>query len=251
MRRVLGKNLIRAFLLIVSGLSIGSGSAAAGFLSAGVDSCAKPLAVPDRFNDVDGNTAWTDMTDFYDPGITGYSAPGDVGLQLSIYAGAPPAVAPGQYFLVNFPPLDQGTPLTGETWFREWMSGCAPYPVAIEESLQIEPGNLLNTLVAMVDSLIDSDSTAVWDGGAQSVVGSEYEASPRILTFPFYDPSIEITSGRSHVLVRKIVRFFLESRGPGSRITGRIVDVISSGDTPVQPATWGRLKNLYRTKGSN
>jgi hypothetical protein len=242
--------VVRMVLCVLLATFLGAGTASGGFLAAGVDSCAKPLAIPDRFDDIDENSAWTDDTDYYDLTLTGYRAPGDIGLQLNLHAGSPPALVPGQYLIANYPPLDQGTPLTGGTWFREWMSGCTPYPVTIEDSLQIEPGNLVSIVAEEVDSLIASDSTAVWDEGSNTIMGSAFEVSPRLVALPFHDPRGQISSGRYVVLVRKVVLFFIESREPGNLITGRIVNVISSDGTPVRPASWGRIKTLYRTEGS-
>ena len=131
------------------------------------------------------------------------------------------------------------------------MSGCSPYPVAIGDSLQIEPGNLASIVAAEVDSLIASDSTAVWDEGSNTVAESAFEVSPRLVALPFHDPRAKISSGQYVVVIRKIVFFFIESRGPGTMITGRFLDVIESDGTPVHPATWGRLKTLYGSRGSH
>jgi len=58
-----------------------SAIAAARFFDVCEADCIKPWAIPDRWDDVNGNGA-LEPGELYDPDITGYSAPGDVGASI-------------------------------------------------------------------------------------------------------------------------------------------------------------------------
>ena len=89
--------------------------------------CAKPIAFVDRWVDTNGNSLY-DENEPYDPMLTGYQAPADVGLQLTLRLASPAVVlALGICYAVNLPPLGHETaPFTGGAWFNTWVSECAP-----------------------------------------------------------------------------------------------------------------------------
>ena len=155
--------------------------------------CLKPWAIPDRWNDANGDGVLDD-DEVYDPDGTGYVAPNDVGAQIVLKVGNPHAtVAPGIFYPVNYPPLDNEEgmkPLTGGAWYREWISECEPYMIAEGDRLQLEPGNMVGPTMHGMEELIALDPGARWDAGSQSIVNSAFGASPRIGLVPFFDPTI-------------------------------------------------------------
>jgi hypothetical protein len=192
--------------------------------------CLKPWAVPDRWEDADSNGVY-DTGEYYDPVVTGYNEPGDVGTTIVLKVGNPQvAIASGVFFPVNFPPLgSEESPLTGGAWYEYWMGECEPHTVEPGDSLQIEPGNMVGPTVQGIDALIALDPNAYWDPVSQTIAGSDYGLSPRIGLVPFFDPSQPPGSGRDWVVVSKIGAFFIESTGPGSQVNARFIKVTTQG----------------------
>jgi hypothetical protein len=90
--------------------------------------CTKPLTLPDRWDDEDGNAQY-DVDEAYDAYVTGFEAPDDVGSPLVLHAASVPGpIAMGHYYPVSLPPMGdpEQPPLTGNNWFRTWMSECGP-----------------------------------------------------------------------------------------------------------------------------
>ena len=198
--------------------------------------CLKPWAIPDRWAD-DGNGVY-DPGELYDPDATGYSAPQDVGATIVLKVGNPQqSIAPGQFYPVNYPPLDHPTesPYTGGDWYREWIAECNPFSVGIGDRLQLEPGNMVGPTNQGVDDLIALDPGAYWDSTTQSIAGSAHGRSPRIALVPFFDPTMPPESGRNWVTITKVGAFFIEGTGPGGNILGRFIQVT----VPGQPCAGG------------
>jgi len=195
--------------------------------------CMKPWAIPDRWNDADGDGEW-DEGEVYDPDATGYVAPGDVGATIVLKVGNPQqAITPGIFFPVDFPPLnnpDGDSPLTGGNWYEQWIAGCAPFAIGIGDHLQLEPGNMVGPTTQGMDDLVAQDPGAYWDGASNSIKGSAYGVSPRISLVPFFDPTLPPASGRKYVTVSKIGAFFIESVGPGSQVLGRFIQITTQGN---------------------
>ena len=98
-----------------------------------------------------------------------------------------------------------------------------------------------STLSAFVN-FIAQDPTAYWDGAN---VISPFPVSPRVVTLLAYDPNYPPGSGRSNVVLAKLLSLFVESLGPGSQINLRILDA-ATDPVPTDPSTWGGLKRRYR-----
>lgn len=192
--------------------------------------CVKPWSIPDRFEDKDNSGDWS-PGDFYDPLITGYLPPGDVGTQLTIHFGQPPGVVPGQYFSIDLPPLGQEqAPYTGGDPYREWIATCCPYAVGVGDSVQLEPGRMSGPTAQGIQNLIDQDPTAYWDPVSKTVMGSAFGMSPRIALVPFYDPSYPPDSGRNYVRITKVGAFFMDSVDNQGAITGYFMKVAVPGE---------------------
>ncbi|HEX6791765.1 MAG TPA: pilus assembly protein TadG-related protein [Candidatus Krumholzibacteria bacterium] len=194
-------------------------------------SCIKPWAIPDRFNDANENGA-ADPGE-YDPVTTGYSVPGDVGVSVVLKVGTPQdAMAPGQFYPIDLPPLDCGCgvdPETGGDQYRWNIANCNRFTVGPGDRLQLEPGNKVGPTRQGMQELIDADPGAYWSSGDQTVKGSNFGLSPRIALVPFFDPTSPPESGRNWVRVVKVGAFFLESVGPGSQVQGRFMKVTVQG----------------------
>ncbi len=195
-------------------------------------SCIKPWAIPDRWNDINGNGRM-DAGEIYDPDGTGYLAPGDVGARVVLKVGNPQqAMASGQFYPIDLPPLDCNcgeNPQTGGAQYRWNIANCNPYTVAPGDRLQLEPGNMVGPTRQGMQELIDADPGAYWDSSEKTVKGSRYGKSPRIALVPFFDPTLPPTSGRNWVRVVKLGAFFLESVGPGSEVNGRFISLTAAG----------------------
>ena len=188
--------------------------------------CMKPWAIPDRWNDVNGNNQM-DAGEPYDPITTGYQAPGDVGNTIVLKVGNPQqAIASGQFFPIDLPPLDCNcgvSPIPGGSEYRWNIANCNPYTVGPGDRLQTEPGNMVGPTKQGVQALIDQDPSAYWDTSEQTIKGSAFGKSPRIILVPFFDPTSPPTSGRNWVRVTKIGAFFLEGVQGNGDVTGRFI----------------------------
>ena len=206
--------------------------------------CAKPMAIPDRWEErsVPPNTTFDPGTDVYDPVLTGYGS-AHAGEQLSIHFAAPNMpVSPGSYTPVDFPPLNRGNPLTGEDPYRLWLMTCSPFLLFSGDSLIIENAPVSDSTLSAFVSFITQDPTAYWDGAN---VISPFPVSPRVVTLLAYDPNYPPRSGRSNVILAKLLSVFVESVGPSSQINLRILDA-TADPVPTGPSTWGGLKRRYR-----
>ena len=193
--------------------------------------CLRPWAIPDRWADADGDGAYDDG-ELYDPQGTGYTAPLDVGTSIVLKVGNPQqSIASGQFFPVNYPPLDHPTqnPLTGGDWYREWMAECEPFTVGPGDRLQLEPGNMVGPTSQGVDDIVASDPGASWDAGSQTIVNSGYGLSPRVVLVPFFDPTQPPASGRNWVTVSKIGAFFVEGVSSNGNVMARFIQVTVPG----------------------
>jgi len=198
-------------------------------------SCIKPWAIPDRWREqsVPANTSFDPGTDFYDPVATGYIAPGDVGLRITLKQGSPQsATAPGQFNPIDFPPINKGNPVSGANQYNFWIANCCPFIIAPGDTCVTENGNMVGPTNQGVRDLIAMDPNAYWDG-TKVVTGdpANYAVSPRVVLVPFYDPQYQPGSGKTQVIISKIGAFFIEglAPGPGADVVGRFVQVTAPG----------------------
>ena len=195
--------------------------------------CIKPWAIPDRWDDVNGNGTM-EVGETYDPDVTGYQAPGDVGASVILKVGNPQqTMASGQFYPINLPPLDCDCgedPETGGAQYRWNIANCNRFTVETGDRLQLEPGNMVGPTRQGMEELINADPAAYWSDSENTVKGSGFGLSPRIALVPFFDPTIPPNSGRNWVRVVKIGAFFLESVGPGSEVRGRFIKVTIAGE---------------------
>ena len=221
-----------------------SGSAA----YAGDLTCALPFSFVDRWADTDGSATY-DAEELYDPLLTGFVAPADVGFPLTLTAANPMSpAAENSYVLIALPPMGSGAPpQTGESWLRKWVSQCAPYGVSSGDSLSLEPGTLFSALLEELNGLVAADPDAYWDDATMTVKGSAFGVTPRLLAVSCFDPRYPPTSSDNYVVVTKIAVVFLESTTGPTTIQVRFIDNATE-TVAVKAATWGRVKNDFGTQ---
>jgi hypothetical protein len=193
--------------------------------------CLKPWAIPDRWNDTNGNGLW-EPGEYYDVEGTGYIAPRDVGEPAILKLGsAHDTAVPGIFYAINFPPLDseEGKPLSGASWYRSWIEGCSPYRVSVGDRLQTEPGRMVGPTDQGVRELIAQDPGAYWDASTKTVQGSAFTQSPRVGLIPFFDPTLSPAPGRNYVTVAKLGAFFVESIDRDNDVHGRFIQITTQG----------------------
>jgi hypothetical protein len=177
--------------------------------------CLKPWCFPDQWDDANGDSLY-DVGEFYDPMLTGYVVPDDVGSQIILkLRNAQHSPKMGWYYCVDFGPINTGGPVeTGADAYREWIGRCEPYLVSIGDQLQIEPGNMIGPTAQGISDLIDLDPNAQWDEATGTVINSAFPTSPRVIKGTVFDPSLGVQTdgnGRDYLTIVKIVVVFLES----------------------------------------
>ena len=208
----------------------------------------------DLTNDVNGNGLY-DPGDSYTDGnangqydaenynslLTGYipdpypgnylSPSGDLGLELTLKANNGSNPAPGQYQAIDLPPVNRGTPITGADEYRENIANCNPATVWPGDWLQPETGNMVGPTNQGMRDLIAQDPNAYWDDITQSVQGSVFPISPRIVLIPIFDPRIPLNPGRqSDVQVVKVAAFFMEQMEGNAEVRGKFLKVRQPGE---------------------
>jgi hypothetical protein len=215
--------------------------------------------VGESFVDANGNAAFD--REFYDPVITGYGSPADLGLVLSLHPADSVPPTPGQFWSIMLPPANKGTPDPTSDGYRSAWSGCEPTAVEPGDRLNLFPGGTVGPTNQAMRDLIAADPNATWDEATQQVIGSEFALSPRVLFVPAHDPRIPIASGQPTLVVRKILAFFEEQMTGSAIVRGRLLRVQAAGEScsggsaggfivdcpvPAPASSWGRVKATYR-----
>jgi hypothetical protein len=96
--------------------------------------------------------------------------------------------------------------------------------------------------------LMAKDPDAYWEPSTQSVQGSDFPVSPRIVLIPLSDPRYKIKNGQTQLRVTKVAAFFME-RMQGKEVVGRFLKVRGPGDPcPAGVAAGSFVKNLSLTQ---
>lgn len=195
-------------------------------------SCLKPWAPPDRWADADSNGIFNaDGGDYYDPVTTGYTD-ADLGTEISLVLMNGNDAGFGQFFYysINFPPVNDGDPISGADQYEEWM--CAgdcldnTFNVDIGDVLRVEPGKMVGPNGDGLECIINTDPTAEWDAVNGRVVNSAFTTSPRIVKAALFDPSAGLDpsyGGGNVVHVVKIMVLFIEEDSGKDQIVGRFM----------------------------
>jgi len=205
--------------------------------------CFKPWSIADRWHEKNGNGTFDPGVDLYIPDgqigpsgepPSGYSYPADNGLQVTLKVGSPSAtISSGFFYAVDFPPLNRGTPVTGGNTYNDNIATCGPGSfVAIDDQLQVEPGNMVGPTKKGAEDLIALDLNAVWDSTCNCVNSPLGISSPRMIRIGFFDPRVPVVSGRNYVTVIKVGGFFIEGVQSNGDVTGRYTQVLAFGGPP-------------------
>jgi len=198
---------------------------------------------------VDGNANGQYDQEQYNSLLTGYipdpypgnslSPNGDLGLELTLKAANGSQPEPGQYWAVDLPPLNRATPITGGDQYRENIANCNTSEVWPGDWLQTESGNMVGQTNQGMRDLIAQDPDAYWDDITQSVQGSKFAISPRIVLIPLHDPRIWIKSGNSTLQVVKVAAFFMEQMDGNAEVRGKFLKVRPPGSPCVAGGAGG------------
>jgi hypothetical protein len=220
-------------------------TARAGLAGACDSKCVKPFIVPAKFE-------WNDYADD-DPKVRGNGSldvgsaaelasvvtlgwsDADKGARILLKPGDPAdAVVPGQYNLIDLPPVNKGVPVPGGAMLRENILGCdgsnAEVTVEPGDEVQLEPGNTTGPVKQGIRDLIGLDANAYWDDATQSVKGSEHAdpmASPRVAVVAFYDPRFPPVSGRVTQRVFQVGAVFIEDIDGQGTVTARFMEALA------------------------
>jgi hypothetical protein len=263
-------------------------SATAKVLFGNAATCVRPLAMPDRWQDnyddtppVDGVWRDDDLYAKYDnmgrlnilPPRTpdAYIAPSSsgagTGITVADFAGvritrrvidSTAGLPLGANQMVGLNLLNSGSYEPDLYAYEDNLAACPAMSVSLGATVPtINPHREFYT-TRPLSTVIASDSGAYWDAGTQSVRGSAFPVSPRLLTIALFDPDHFTRQNRSaggdpDILVTNLVGFFVESVVPAGGdvdVTGVVVPTAGSFDaaapTLSDQATFLRTVALVR-----
>lgn len=218
----------------------------AGIVGVCSSKCVKPFVVPTQFTWDDTAAPGTkyynnEQFDVESPEelgtvqITGYSQE-DIGTEIIIKPGDPSlSITPGQYNLVDLPPVNKGVPTRGAAMVQENIEGCtgssSEATVGPGDEMLLEPGNSKGPVKAGVTSLMNEDPYARWDADTNSIKDSSFSDpmdSPRVAIIAFYDPRYPPISGRNTIKVHEMGAFFIEEVTPQGNVHARFINTVAT-----------------------
>lgn len=243
-RRVAARgNALKLFLGPAVGLDqvdLGA-TARAGLAGVCASACAKPFIIPTKFtwddaceasgssNHGNGRLDPESPCEMASIQVQGYTS-ADAGTRITLKPGeASAAIVPGHYNLIDYPPVNKGTPVTGASALKENIEGCTGSNREVVEpgdELQIEPGDKEGPVKAGVSELIRQDPSATWDTATNSVQDSSAANpldSPRVAIIALYDPRQPQSSGRNTLFVSDMAAVFLESVDAKGNVSARFI----------------------------
>lgn len=226
-------------------------TARAGVVGVTTSRCVRPFMVPTLFD-------WNDQAEpvgssYRDNGqldvdsalemasidVQGYSQE-NMGATVILKPGDPSlTLVPSHYNLVDLPPANKGTPVTGASMLAENIQGCTGSnsyaPVEAGDTMQLEPGNSVGPVVAAINDVVSSDPGAYWDTTANAVEGSVYADpmnSPRVAIVAFYDPRNPPVEGRTTLEVYQLGAVFIEGVVNKTDIQARFINALARSPEP-------------------
>lgn len=231
----------------VASADIGA-TATAESVKANAESCVKPWAIPDKWQEIQTPTWDTSDTftafpanpsvfpdKFRDVTRTTYSGygPTSVGLPIRLTPQVDNTIDPDMYYALRLPGA------VGEADFVSNIEGCSSSKMKIGDALTVESGATTNDTVQAVTDLIARDPGAYWNSASNRVISSQ-NPSPRTVVVPVYDP-LYFDQGKqagnfTQIRISNFVGFFID-RVEGDDVIGRIVPVAglldSGGPAPI------------------
>jgi hypothetical protein len=210
---------------------------------AGAAICLKPFAIPDAWDDENGDEVYDDG-EYYNATDTGYGSDfrdgvpanngidpngttydDDFGRPIVLKEGTPQeSIVPSWYFPWDVPQVN-GAPATGANRYRWNIANCNTNPVYLGQEYMVENGNMRGPTKQGIEELIAKDPDAEWDSDADSVVNSDYhpwKASPRVGIIPLFDPTREIRPGKKPIAFNNFTAFWIEEM-QGNDVIGRFL----------------------------
>ncbi len=214
----------------------------------------RPLAIPDRWSDLNGDGIYDDGEP-YVPAETGYQPLQDEGLVITVspfeMRGEEPATI-ASYLRTRLPPVDsgQGNPRPGVGNYRRFLREGAPYEVQVGDEFEVQTVWVHCTTYQVLSDLIAADPDAYWDPQLMRVVSEAEALSPRILKAALLDPRtlpevpVPRCQRRNLVRVSRLVAVFLEDVASDGTITLRIVPLAGDG----VDCTGDEVSFVYRSR---
>jgi hypothetical protein len=177
--------------------------------------CLRPLAIPDRWVEQNGNTTFEPGTDVYTP-TDGYRADWYDGTPLTLHVSSVTSA------LTASTTIAVQLATTGATSYISTLESCVNIPYGVGDVLIPQFGAPISPTIQGLQYVLDLDPTATWNEDARRVDSVFGLASPRILILPVFDP-LEFTRAQEGGYTRIVgfVRFFLE-RVSSNDISGRL-----------------------------
>jgi Flp pilus assembly protein TadG len=219
---------------------------------AGGAACVKPWAIPDAWDDANGDEGY-DPGEFYQADMTGWGTdyrdtgePGegqmpdgfgityddDRGRQVRISEGDPDeTVESGWYFPWDIPQPPGGVCSGGPGGqggsCYEWaIANCHPQVIELGAVYKVENGRMVGPMNKGISDLMALDPNAQWDPSTNTVVNSQYtpwEGTPRKIVVPFYDPTLfPLGPGKEDIVFNNFGEIFIEGK-VGNDIMGRFM----------------------------
>ena len=231
--------------------------------AANASDCMLPFGIPDKwidYYDVDepiepeGSEAWTfpddrfEIEDLDPPGATpdyyraqgtnseddvgtGFTLEEDLGQLLVLKAAGPQmTVAPGFFFPVRLPDS------TGGNDYGDNIATCNGVPVAVDDLLDNEPGNMVGPTKMGMEALYDQDPNAELDFSDPDnpvIVNSCAQddppcapQSPRLRPLILFDTGVYYegqTNGLVELRVANIIGFFIKEISPDGEVSGYLM----------------------------
>jgi hypothetical protein len=101
----------------------------------------------------------------------------------------------------------------GGSKYKENIESCNGLPIAIGDTLTVEPGNMIGPTKHGVQNLVAQDPNATWNPTTKLVENSCCgNSSPRIVAIALYNPQLYEEgrqNGRSTIVISNFVGFFV------------------------------------------
>lgn len=205
--------------------------------------CVKPWVFPDRWDDTNGDSIWN-PGEFYDPYITGYRVPEDVGTLITLkYNGGGSTPKMGWYQPVKFGAVNRGGPhCNGGDCYRTFISTCEPYTIFVGDTLEFEMGNMVGPTRQGWSNLIALDPDAYFNTATGTIENSAHAVSPRLIKIAMYNPTVGVIGSSSggaekYTEITKLGFLFIEDLGIGGNdvpVTARFVQHSTTGEACVE-----------------
>ena len=248
--------LIAAYFGVPTADMLATATAEAG--KANAETCVKPWAIPDKWQE--RQTPPWDVNDTFsafptNPSVfpdiyrgpssasyTGYTQQSNVGLQLTLTPIVSNTIKSGMFIAL------QASGESGASDYQDNISGCDGATVHFGDDLAVEPAATSSDTAAGAQALIDQDPTAYWNSATSRVVSTK-NPSPRVVVIPLYDPYY-FDQGKkvgiyTQIRIANFMGFFIESLN-GTNVVGRIVPVIGLFDPTAAAAPAGSFPRTIR-----